>query len=125
MEEHIQNTEHKAVQIPANPVTSVEILREERGHFKKGVSANPAGRPKGTITRKTQILQNFCDDILTGNGQRFKEEMAKLQGKDFINAYLALMEYSMPKMARVEHTGDGESFKVTQIFKIGNVEITL
>lgn len=117
--------EQDRVQLPIETTPSTEVLRDEGGLWKKGASGNPNGRPKGSITRKTAILTTFCDSILTGGGEKFKTELMKLEGKEYVQAYLSLLEYSMPKMARVEHTGDGESVKVTQVFKINNIEITL
>lgn len=121
----MENPVQEAVQLPAETVQTATVLKDEKGYFLKGTSGNPNGRPKGTVTRKTAILQTFCDSILTGGGDKFKEELNKLEGKDYVQAYLALLEYAMPKMARIEHTGDADSFKITQVFKIGNVEVKL
>ena len=40
-----------------------EIERDDKGHFKKGVSANPAGRPKGSRSRAT-LLREQLDDAM-------------------------------------------------------------
>src|SRR5271163_2710843 len=70
----------------------------------KGYAPNPGGRKKGSASKKTEILKKFTSDILNGGRQKFMVEMRKLEGKAYIDAYLALMEYSLPKMSRVEST---------------------
>jgi Family of unknown function (DUF5681) len=41
------------------------LKQPSRGGFKKGQSGNPAGRPKGLATVKTQLIANQC--AATGN----------------------------------------------------------
>lgn len=93
--------------------------------FQKGKSGNPAGRKKGTVTKRTQIVQTFADAIVAGGTSRFKKEMSKLTGRQYVDAYLTLLEYSLPKKARVEHSIEGDTVRVVQVFKIGDKEITL
>jgi hypothetical protein len=41
-----------------NEPLSGELVRDEKGRFPKGVSGNPAGRPKGTKNQITALRQN-------------------------------------------------------------------
>lgn len=71
--------------------------------FKKGQSGNVKGKPKGIKSEKTLILETFCEDIIEGGIGRFKEAMETLAEKNptkYIDAYLALLEYVKPKLAR-------------------------
>lgn len=69
--------------------------------FEKGNKASN-GRPKGAKSKKTLILEGFIHSILEGGAEKFHNEVMKLKGKDFINAYKDLLEYGMPKLARKE-----------------------
>lgn len=53
---------------------------------------------------------------------RLCKEMEALEGKDFVNAYLGLAEYCIPKLQRTEHSGSIETKEVVT-FKIANQEI--
>lgn len=68
----------------------------KKGHIKKG------GRLKGTpnqITRPIkELINNFCSD----NWNKFLYETNSLTGIDYCKTYLALLEYSLPKLARAE-----------------------
>jgi len=44
------------------------------------------------------MLEHMAD----GGAAKFKEEINKLTGKDFVTAYLTLLEYIKPKLARQE-----------------------
>lgn len=66
--------------------------------FKAG---NP-GKPKGAVSEKTKFWNELKDWMIEGGADKFKEEMGKLQGKDFIHAYNNALEYFKPKLARTE-----------------------
>ena len=115
----------KEVQKNSETSQNRPIARESKGQFKKGVSPNPKGRGKGVASKKVALVKGFTDHMLAGGADKFKRELNKLKGRDYVHAYMTLMEFSIPKKARVEHTSDGETFKVTQVFMIGGKEITL
>lgn len=78
--------------------------------FVKGQSGNPAGKPKGpnkSTTRLKEALTRFTDD----NADRLQEWLDEIAIKDGPRAafkcFANLIEYSMPKLARTEHTGEG------------------
>jgi hypothetical protein len=70
--------------------------------FEKG-KPKTGGKTKGTPNKKTLILETFCEDIIEGGIGRFNEAMETLAEKNptkYIDAYLALLEYVKPKLAR-------------------------
>jgi hypothetical protein len=94
--------------------------------FEKGISGNRKGRPRGALAKRTAIVQGFADVIVSGGIPKFKKEMASLKGKQYVDAFLALLEYSVPKKQRVEHSGaDGGAIEVRQVFRIGDIDIEL
>jgi hypothetical protein len=110
------------------PVVQMDLpLAAQKGvkGFVKKRSGNWKGKPKGTLTRKTKILQAFTDDILTGGAKKFKQELQSLKGKSYVESYLALLEYCVPKQSRVTHEGNTTEIKIQQVFRIGETEITL
>lgn len=77
--------------------------------FVKGKSGNEKGKPKGVKSSKTLILDTFCQDIIEGGIERFNDSMNKLAEKNpkmYVDAYLSLLEYVKPKLARHDTTVD-------------------
>ena len=68
----------------------------KKGHSKKG------GRKKGTPNRIArpikELLSNYCQE----NWNHFQSKLGKLEGIDYVKSFLALLEYSVPKLARAE-----------------------
>lgn len=82
------------------------MAKFEKGH--KGM------KPKGAISKKTAILDTFAKDVVEGGMEKFIEELHKLKGSAFVNAYMAIFEYVKPKLARSEIKHEGEQkFTVT------------
>ena len=74
--------------------------------FKKGKVSNPTGRPKGSANKETKVIRNFIGSYLSDNLEEFKARLSRLSDKDYASNFLALMEYAVPKLQRIEHTGD-------------------
>jgi hypothetical protein len=70
--------------------------------YQKGQSGNPAGKPKGAVSAKTKGWNLLQEAITTTLTDKFMQEMTKLEGAAFINAYLGVMEYFKPKLSRSE-----------------------
>jgi hypothetical protein len=70
--------------------------------IKQGEVRNPKGKPKGTLSTKTKGWELLKETITTGLTDKFMEEMEKLEGTAYINAYLNVMEYFKPKLSRQE-----------------------
>lgn len=80
-------------------------MGKEATQFKNGNK----GKPKGAINKKTLILESFAKTIVEGGMEKFEQELHKLSGKEFVNAYMTLFEFVKPKLARTELTGkDGD-----------------
>ena len=70
--------------------------------FTKG-KPKTGGKKKGTPNKKTMLLDTFCQDIIEGGIERFNDSMNKLAEKNpkmYVDAYLSLLEYVKPKLAR-------------------------
>ncbi len=70
--------------------------------FKPGQSGNPKGKAPGTKSRKVEQWEKLSDYLLNTGADRFKKELIKLKGKDFVDAYNKTMEYFKPKLSRAE-----------------------
>lgn len=90
--------------------------------FEKGQSGNETGRPKGSQNKETKQLREFLAHVLDDNRDKFKKELNKLKGRDYINAISNLMEYCTPKLQRSEIKQEIVE-STTEIFKIGKQKI--
>lgn len=85
-----------------------------------GNTRNKGGRPKGSPNKSTALAREAIAKFVDGNAERLQgwlDQIAAESPKDAFNAFLALAEYHVPKLARVEHTGEGGGdirFVVTQ-----------
>lgn len=70
--------------------------------FEKGQSGNPAGRPKGSGNVNTERLRSIVADLLEDNGEQVVKDIAKLEPRDRVRAWTALLEYALPKLQRSE-----------------------
>ena len=91
--------------------------------FQKGVSGNPAGRALGSTSEKNAIVRDAILSILTEGTEKLKAEMNKLEAKDYVAAYTAMLEYVVAKKARIQVTDDGEG-ATQQVFVIDDQIIT-
>lgn len=73
--------------------------------FQKG-KHKTGGRAKGVTNKKTVVLDAFAKEVCEGGAAKFQQELKKLKGKDYVNAYLAVFEYVRPKLARTEIKGE-------------------
>ncbi len=70
--------------------------------FKKGQSGNPAGRAKAANYKMSAEQRDFLRELLIENKEKFKLQLEKLEGKDFVQHYTILMQYVLPKPAVAE-----------------------
>jgi hypothetical protein len=68
---------------------------------KARASAKPRGKNK-----KTLLIDSFAKSICDGGMEKFQQELDKLEGKEYINAFLQLFEYVKPKLSRMEMKAD-------------------
>jgi hypothetical protein len=74
--------------------------------FEKG-KKKTGGKQAGAKNKKTLILDSFAKSVVDGGMEKFHTELNKLQGKDYVNAYLSLFEYVKPKLSRVDNNVSG------------------
>jgi hypothetical protein len=80
-----------------------ESKHKGRTHlFKKGQSGNINGKPKGAVSLKTRGWDLLKETITTELTDKFMTEMNKLDGQQYINAYLNVLEFFRPRLSRVE-----------------------
>jgi hypothetical protein len=81
--------------------------------MKKGTTNNPNGRKKGVPNKSTTQAREAIAKLVDKNSvnmMRWLEEIAADNPKDAFDCMIKVMEYHLPKIARVEHTGkDGEA----------------
>ncbi len=68
--------------------------------FKKGQSGNYKGRPVGAIDKHKRKIKEIIGNVLDDNADRFKEEFERLKGEEFLNFYIKLLEFGLPKLQR-------------------------
>lgn len=66
--------------------------------FKKG----EGGRSKGSRNTKTEQWEIFADYCLNGGLERFQQELNSLKGEKYVNAFIGLLEFHKPKLARTQ-----------------------
>lgn len=82
------------------------IMPFEKGKEKTG------GRAKGVTNKKTKAFEVLKDSILGEHTERFNDEMSQLNGRDFINAYLNVLEFFAPKLSRQEMKAHVENINI-------------
>ena len=98
--------------------------KKERG-FKKGVSGNPNGRKKGVPNKTTTELKETINKIVSITLDNYLEDIAKIRKEDPKKAMelsKGLIDYIMPKMTKVDISGElkHKVEKITIEIKNGN-----
>ena len=68
--------------------------------FKKGQSGNYKGRPVGAIDKDKRKIRDIINTAIEDNANRVHEELSQLKGKAFLDFYIKLLEYGLPKLQR-------------------------
>ena len=83
---------------------------------------NRAGRPKGVPNKSTALAREAIAKFVDGNSHKLQEWLddiatnEKLGPKVAFDCFMQVAEYHVPKLARVEQTGDTTA-TVTHIYK--------
>jgi len=72
-------------------------MKFEKGHIKK------AGRPSGGLNKKTIATKTFVQKMLRKGEKDFEKAWKELKDKDYVEVYIKLLEFDLPKMARIEN----------------------
>jgi len=67
-----------------------------------------AGRQIGSLNKTTLIVDTFAKTVVEQGMQRYLDEMEKLKGKAYVDAFLSVFEYVKPKLARIDTNVTGE-----------------
>jgi len=73
---------------------------------KQGETNNPNGRPKGTPNRSTTLAREAIARFVDGNAERLQgwlDRIAEESPEKAFNCVRDLIEYHVPKLARVEN----------------------
>lgn len=76
--------------------------------FVKGVCANKKGRGKGTPNFASIEKRQLIEFLKEEGAQRFIQELMTLQGKDYCQAYIPVIEVAFPKLSRTVLEGPNE-----------------
>lgn len=92
-------------------------------NWKKGISANPNGRPKGSKNRVTQEIREAYQRLAESNLENMSTWVAQVAQEDPAKAMdimIKLSEYIIPKLSRAEVTGqDGDDLFKNIKFQFG------
>ena len=70
---------------------------------------NRTGRPKGAINKENKELRQYLSYYLETNKEKFETEINKLSGIQFVSMYIKLIEYTTPKLNRIDLISDNET----------------
>lgn len=90
--------------------------------FKKGIGGNPNGRPKGSPNFASLEKKQLINFLKEEGATKFIQELMTLEGKDFCQAYIPVIEIAFPKLSRVETTVD-QNVTFTQYEKHNDSEL--
>lgn len=78
----------------------------------KGKTNNPKGRPVGIRSEKAVQWDMIKETFMTSHTERANRVLASLDDEKFLDAYMKMLEYFKPKLARSENTNTNDT-KVT------------
>jgi hypothetical protein len=76
-----------------------------------GKTNNPNGRPKGVTNKLTGLHRSQLSDILAGKFKKFDTELGRLEGGQFVKAYIELLRFVVPH-AKPEEPAAAEEYSI-------------
>ena len=68
----------------------------------KGISNNPAGKPKGATNKASRPLKENISEFLNKNWKKIESDIRKLEPYERVQAYEKLMAYVLPKQKSID-----------------------
>ena len=94
-----------------------------KGKFKKGVSGNVKGRPKGTRNRITCDMRAFVSNLLDDNREQIESDLAQLKPYERLSIFEKLMSYSLPKLSSIDTNVTGKPMSSNIVLNVVRSEI--
>lgn len=88
--------------------------------FKKGISGNAKGRPKGATGKQQTDLRIWITQFIDTNREKIKEDWLKLEPKDRLLMFEKLLKYSVPALQAVNMDLNFEKLTDEQLDEIIN-----
>lgn len=70
--------------------------------YKKGVSGNPKGRPRGSTNEKTKYIREWMISLIGSNAQNMAADFQNLPRKEKWRVITQLMPYILPKQSEAK-----------------------
>lgn len=88
--------------------------------FKPGQSGNPKGKPKGTLSKVTVDVRQAIAVFAQANVENMSVWLNEIEDPaKRMDLYLRAIEYHLPKLGRLEHTGhDGGPVEINVAWKV-------
>lgn len=86
--------------------------------FKKGTSGNPKGRATGAANKTNRDLREIVRALVEDNAEQVRQDLAALDPKDRLNAWLKLTEFVLPKLQRTETVYDFSTLPADEIDRL-------
>lgn len=94
--------------------------------YKKGITGNPGGRPKGTPNRTTAEAKELLNNILFSELENIRAALAKVHTKDaykYLDLMSKLLAYVLPKAQTIDLNMNFEQLSDEQLIQICNTLI--
>lgn len=80
------------------------MARDKKGRFQSGTSGNPSGRQKGAGNKEVKALRERINQLLDDNFEQVLKDFRSLEPKARVQAFIKLMEFSLPRLKSIEGT---------------------